>query len=55
MHNAARLQVLHGRSAFSGTGIGLAIVKKIIDNHEGVITVSGELNKGATFDIYVPV
>jgi signal transduction histidine kinase len=40
---------------YTGTGIGLAIVKKIVDNHNGFITASGEQNKGATFDIYIPV
>ncbi|MDI1318072.1 PAS domain S-box protein [Flavobacterium sp.] len=48
-------QRLHGREVYQGTGIGLAIVKKIIDNHKGFITASGEPNKGATFDIYFPV
>ena len=48
-------QRLHGKSQYNGTGIGLAIVKKIVENHEGIITASSELNKGATFDIYIPV
>ena len=48
-------QRLHGREEYTGTGIGLAIVKKIVDNHNGLITANGELNKGATFDIYIPV
>ena len=48
-------QRLHGKTEFSGTGIGLAIVKKIVDNHEGFITATGKLNEGATFDIYIPV
>ena len=47
-------QKLHGKEEYAGTGIGLAIVKKIVDNHNGVITASNELNKGATFDIYIP-
>jgi PAS domain S-box-containing protein len=47
-------QRLHSKDEYAGTGIGLAIVKKIVDNHNGVITATGELNKGATFDIYIP-
>jgi signal transduction histidine kinase/CHASE3 domain sensor protein len=47
-------QRLHGKSEYEGTGIGLAIVKRIVENHEGIITATGELNKGATFDIYIP-
>jgi len=48
-------QRLHDRTHFEGTGIGLAIVKKIIDNHHGAITATGKLNQGAKFDIYIPV
>jgi PAS domain S-box-containing protein len=47
-------QRLHGKNQYDGTGIGLSIVKRIVENHNGVITASGELNKGATFDIYIP-
>jgi signal transduction histidine kinase len=47
-------QRLHGRSEYQGTGIGLAIVKKIVENHNGIITAKGEQDKGATFDIYIP-
>lgn len=47
-------QRLHGKLEYTGTGIGLAIVKKIVENHNGTITATGEKNKGATFDIYIP-
>ena len=48
-------QRLHDRNVYEGTGIGLAIVKKIVQNHLGVITASGDEHTGATFDIYLPV
>ncbi|MBC7535134.1 MAG: hypothetical protein H7258_05520 [Ferruginibacter sp.] len=48
-------QRLHGKATYKGTGIGLAIVKKIVENHHGIITATGELDKGARFDIHFPV
>lgn len=48
-------QRLHGRSEYAGTGIGLAIVKKIVENHNGIINAEGKYNKGATFDVYIPL
>ena len=47
-------QKLHGRQEYQGTGIGLSIVKKIVDNHHGIITASGVPEQGARFDIYIP-
>lgn len=47
-------QRLHGRSEYEGTGIGLAICKRIVENHEGFITAQSELGEGATFIIGLP-
>ncbi|TDE11281.1 ATP-binding protein [Dyadobacter psychrotolerans] len=47
-------QRLHTKREYSGTGIGLAICKRIAENHLGVIRAKGEPNKGASFDIYLP-
>jgi len=46
-------QRLHGRE-FSGTGIGLSICKKIMDNHQGLIRAYGVQNEGALFELYFP-
>jgi PAS domain S-box-containing protein len=47
-------QRLHGMSEYSGTGIGLAICKKIAGNHNGFIIAEGTLGKGSKFSIYIP-
>jgi signal transduction histidine kinase len=47
-------QRLHGRSMYSGSGIGLAICKKIVDLHNGTISATSEKGRGATFIIDLP-
>ncbi|HMG16270.1 MAG TPA: PAS domain S-box protein, partial [Saprospiraceae bacterium] len=48
-------QKLHSRDQYAGTGIGLAIVKRIIETHNAFITADGELDKAAVFNMYFPV
>ena len=45
---------LHNRNEYQGTGIGLAICKKIVENHKGFIFAKGVLDQGSTFSIYLP-
>lgn len=47
-------QRLHDREKIQGTGIGLAIVKKIVENHNGFIKATGTPGGGARFDVYIP-
>ncbi|GAB2791205.1 hypothetical protein GCM10027275_40190 [Rhabdobacter roseus] len=46
---------LNHSKAYSGTGIGLALCKKIVANHQGVVFAESELNEGTTFFIYLPL
>jgi len=48
-------QRLNSREKYEGTGIGLAIAKKIMDKHNGVISASARENEGATFTIILPL
>jgi PAS domain S-box-containing protein len=48
-------QRLHGRSAYEGTGIGLAICRKIVDRHGGSITAESSPGQGAKFIVALPI
>jgi signal transduction histidine kinase len=48
-------QRLHGKHEFSGTGIGLALCKRIMENHGGYISAWSEPGYGTRFHIYLPV
>ena len=50
-----QFQRLHGRSEYSGTGMGLATVKKIIEKHSGDIEVDSSPGKGSKFTLNIPV
>jgi signal transduction histidine kinase len=47
-------QRLNNASEATGSGIGLAICKKIVQNHKGYIQATGMADKGANFSIYLP-
>jgi light-regulated signal transduction histidine kinase (bacteriophytochrome) len=47
-------QRLHGRNQYEGTGVGLAICRKIVERHGGSITASGREGEGATFTVVLP-
>ena len=45
---------LHGRDLYSGSGIGLALCRRIVSNHNGLIQVESEIGKGSIFHIFLP-
>jgi PAS domain S-box-containing protein len=51
----AVFQRLHGRNEYEGTGVGLAVCRRITDRHHGTITARSQLGKGATFIVAMPV
>lgn len=45
---------LHGKGEYTGSGVGLAIVKKVVENHNGYIRAKGKTGEGAVFEILLP-
>jgi len=48
-------QRLHGRSKYEGTGVGLALVKKIVGNHRGYVKAESKMGQGAVFTVVLPM
>jgi signal transduction histidine kinase len=47
-------QRLYPQSKYSGTGVGLAICRKVVENHAGTIHVTSQVGEGSTFRVYLP-
>jgi signal transduction histidine kinase len=47
-------QRLHGQGEYKGTGVGLAIVQKVVEHHKGFITAQSEPGEGTTFTVLLP-
>lgn len=48
-------QRLHSKDVYEGTGIGLSICKRIMENHGGFIKASSKPGEGTVFDLYFPL
>jgi signal transduction histidine kinase len=46
---------LHSNTEYEGTGIGLAICKRIVEEHQGFISAKSEVGSGTTFTISLPI
>jgi signal transduction histidine kinase len=46
---------LHGRGEYEGTGVGLAVCRRITDRHGGLITAKSKPGEGSTFIIILPM
>ena len=45
---------LHNNNQYSGSGLGLTLVKKIVEDHHGFVKASSKINRGTTINIYIP-
>jgi PAS domain S-box-containing protein len=51
----AVFQRLHSRDQYEGTGVGLAVCRRIVDRHHGTIVARSKLGQGATFTVNLPM